>query len=122
MIKNRLSSRIKIDLKENDSQAEIVRKLAEDCLKFKWIKEQKKNLNKVLTPCAFCIYYRNENEPCLSCTIDKHICDENGTQGIMGKILSKYGNALLKDLDEFDYEKMRTALKELKSKNYHIRA
>ena len=118
MIKRKTSIRFNNNLKEKNFEIEIVKKLAENCLRFKWIKEQKKNLSKVLTPCAFCFHYKSENKSCDLCTIDKHICDENGKSGLVGYIFSKHGNVFLKDIDESDYSMVRNALNELKSKGF----
>ena len=116
MIKRKTSIRFNINLKEKDLEIEIGKKLAENSLRFKWIKEQTKNLSKVLTPCAFCFYYKSENKSCDLCIINKHICDENGKSGLVGYIFSKYGNVFLKDIDDSDYSIVRNALNELKSK------
>lgn len=114
MIKHNTSTRFNLNLNQKKSKVKINKKLAKDCSRFKWIEEQKKNLKRVLSPCAFCLYYKNESISCDLCTIDKEICNNDGNGGLIGYILSKYGNSLLKDISSEDYNLVRISIEELK--------
>ena len=92
---------------------DITKNLAGDCLQYKWIKKQKSNLKRLLRPCAFCFYYS-----CEKCTIDKEICNNDGSGGLIGNILSKYGNVFLKDIDPEEYNLIRDILQEMKENGY----
>lgn len=114
MIKHKISTRSNNNLKKKTTEENIIKILAKDCLRFKWIEEQKRNLKRVLSPCAFCIYYERKDKSCDSCTIDKEICNNDGNGGLIGYVLSKYGNTFLKDISYEDYNLVRIALEELK--------
>jgi len=114
MIKNNTSTRFNLNLNQEKSKLNTIKRLASDCLRFKWIEDQKRNLKRVLSPCAFCFKDKIRNIPCDLCTIDKEICNNDGNGGLIGYILSKYGNSLLKDISSEDYNLVRISLEELK--------
>lgn len=115
MIKRKNFIRFNNNLKEKNFKITIIKELAERCLRFKWIKEQHKNLSRVIAPCAFCYHYKNETISCDLCTINKCICDNDGKSGLVGYIFSKYGNVFLKDIGVSEYNLIRKALTELKA-------
>ena len=99
-----------------DEDSRSIEELAERCLKSKWIKDQSKNLNRLLSPCAFCFEVKSNGNDCSKCQIPKVLCDEDGKNGFIGRISSKNGNVFLKDIDAKDYEMLRDALKDLMTK------
>ena len=114
MIKHNTSTRFNINLNQEKLKFNTIKRLASDCLRFKWIEDQKRNLKRVLSPCAYCFDYKIRNIPCDLCLIDKDICNNDGNSGLIGYILSKYGNSLLKDISSEDYNLVRISLEELK--------
>ena len=118
MIKNNTSTRFNLNLNQEKSKLNTIKRLASDCLRFKWIEDQKRNLKRVLFSCAFCIKYKIGNISCNLCTIDKDICNNDGNCGVIGYILSKYGNSLLKDVSSEDYNLVRISLEELKMNGF----
>lgn len=114
MIKHNTSTRFNINLNQEKFKLNTIKRLASDCLRFKWIEDQKRNLKRVLSPCAYCFDYKIRNIPCDLCIIDKEICNKDGNSGLIGYILSKYGNSLLKDISSEDYKLVRISLEELK--------
>lgn len=118
MIKNNTSTRFNINLNQEKFKLNTIKRLASDCLRFKWIEDQKRNLKRVLSPCAYCFDYKIRNIPCDLCIIDKEICNTDGNSGLIGYILSKYGNSLLKDISSEDYNLVRISLEELKNNGF----
>jgi hypothetical protein len=114
MIKHNTSTRFNINLNQEKLKFNTIKRLASDCLRFKWIEDQKRNLKRVLSPCAYCFDYKIRNILCDLCLIDKDICNNDGNSGLIGYILSKYGNSLLKDISSEDYNLVRISLEELK--------
>ncbi|MGV9172796.1 MAG: hypothetical protein ACOC35_09545 [Promethearchaeia archaeon] len=92
-----------------------IQDLAEKCLKFKWIKEKKKNLNRLLSPCSFCFEVKANAEECSNCKIPKILCDKDGQEGFIGFLAQKYGNIFLKDMSDKEYKLLRQSLMELKT-------
>lgn len=90
-----------------------LKKLADECLRFKWISDQSINLKRILSPCAFCIDIINSGSNCSKCSILKIICDEEGNKGLIGFVFSRYGNDFLKNIDKVEYELIRQALIEI---------
>ena len=87
-----------------------LKRLAKDSLKFKWISDQSKNLKRILSPCAFCLDIINTGSNCSKCRIPKIICDQEGNNGLIGFVFSKYGNDFLKNIDKKEYELIRQIL------------
>ncbi|MHA1490924.1 MAG: hypothetical protein ACTSRI_14920 [Promethearchaeota archaeon] len=96
-----------------EKNAQYINELAGKCLKFKWIENQSKNLNRVLTPCGFCFDIKADGKNCSKCKILKIICDDEGNKGMVGYMQRKYGNIFLKDIDNEEYDLMRQSLMEL---------
>ena len=105
--------------KMQEKDVDKVKVLAIKCLKFKWIKNQTKNLNRILSPCAFCFDAKTNGFDCSKCKIPKIICNEDGNKGLIGFIFSKYGNIFSKDIDKKEYDLIRCSLIDL-SKNGEI--
>jgi hypothetical protein len=103
-----------IDSEEmEDKEAIKIEKLAENSLNYKWIDDQKKNLNRILNPCSFCFSVKAKGNDCSKCKIPAIICYDDGKKGLIGFILSIYGNVFLKDIDRNLYELIIQALKEI---------
>ncbi len=95
-----------------------LKKLAKKSLDDKWIQDQSKNLKSLLSPCPFCIeILKNKSKIyCRECLIPKIICDNEGYNGLIGSLYSKYGNVLLRNLSKEEYGVIREALIEIASK------
>ena len=90
-----------------------MKSLALKCLQFKWIEDQKKNLNRILTPCAFCFDVKPHRSGCSKCKIPKILCNSEGNEGYIGYLLRKYGNIFLKDIKRNEYDIVRNALRQI---------
>lgn len=98
-----------------DKDKENIKELAGECLKFKWIAEKDKNLNRLLSPCSFCFDITSTQNKCKVCKIPNILCDEDGKKGLIGHLAHKYGNIFLKDIADEDYKMVRRALLDLKN-------
>lgn len=87
-----------------------VKKLANQCLKFKWIEDQDLNLNRILTPCAFCLADGDMNNKCATCRIPIILCNNKGTKGFIGFLFSLYKNCFLREIKSEYYKLMRESL------------
>ena len=110
---NKTSKEIGKEVPIMNRRKEEIKELARECLKFKWIAEKDKNLNRLLSPCSFCFDINSTQNKCKICKVPDILCDEDGKKGLIGYLANKYGNIFLKDLSDKDYELVRRALSEL---------
>jgi len=87
-----------------------VKILANQCLRFKWIEDQYLNLNRILTPCAFCLADGDLNNSCTKCRIPIILCSNKGTKGFIGFLFSNYKNCFLREIKSEYYNLMRNSL------------
>ena len=99
----------------------LVKWLASESLKYKWIREQEKNINRLLQPCSFCTDSNSDEDVenkselvCSNCLCPKDLCADDGQKGLIGFIARKYknggGNSLVKNIDPNLYKLVRTCL------------
>lgn len=93
-----------------NTETKKVKRLAIQCLRYKWIKEQHLNLNRILTPCAFCIEDGKLNNKCFNCRIPIILCSNGGTKGFIGFLFSQYKNCFLRDIKSDYYILLRESL------------
>jgi len=91
----------------------ILRHLAKAALDSKWIEDQSKNTNKILSPCEFCDYVKSNEIDCSECKIPKILCRDDGYKGLIGLIYVKYGNITLKNIGRDEYYLVRQSLMEI---------
>lgn len=109
----------------NEDNVSLIRALATNSLKFKWIENQKKNLNRLLQFCSFCIHSRANNNVdhdsiCKYCLCPRLLCDNDGLKGLIGLITLKEESFdgtqfLLKNLDKDLYNLIRSCLLDISS-------
>jgi hypothetical protein len=87
--------------------------LARKSLQYKWIPNQKQNLNMLLHFCPFCqdaLFSKGSGDLCSCCLCPKLVCCDRGNGGFIGYLKNKYGYVSLYEIEPRDYHLMRTVL------------
>ncbi len=113
---NKTLKKIEKEIPIMDKDKEDIKELAGKCLKFKWIAEKDKNLNRLLSPCSFCFDINSTQNKCKICKVPNILCDEDGKKGLIGYLANKYGYIFLKDLRDKDYRMVIKVLSELNNR------
>ncbi len=105
----------------------LIKWLASESLKLKWIEDQEKNVNRLLQPCSFCANSNSNSDVdvvsaddiiCVSCLCPEELCDDDGQKGLIGVITRKYKdgkNPLLKNINPNLYNLVRNCLVDISS-------
>lgn len=112
--------KLKKPKKINTGSKEKVKELARRCLQFKWIYAQEKNLNRLISPCAFCqdVYFHHKT--CKNCLCPIQLCGDDGKEGLIGALIAQYGNIFLSNLPKSEYEKVLRILIELEQTGCYL--
>ncbi len=119
--KTMLSKNNQINIKSSSNKSSnndilITKNLAQKSLESKWNKKKVSNYNLLISPCPFCLEIQEKEEGCSQCKIPEIICSDDGYKGLIGYIFIKYGNELLKNIGNREYNLVRESLLNL-SKN-----
>ncbi len=109
MISNKFNKREK----PNERYTLIIKHLAKLALNKKWIEDQTKNTNYILSPCEFCNYVKNNEIECSECVIPEILCRDDGYKGLIGCIFEKFGNISLKRVGRDEYSLVRESLMDI---------
>lgn len=104
----------------------LIKWLASESLKLKWIEDQKQNINRLLQSCSFCVNSNSKGDVeskddivCVSCLCPEELRDDDGQKGLIGFITRKYEtsekNPLLKNIDPNLYNLVRNCLVDINS-------
>ena len=102
-----------METEEKTEIVETIKRLAASTLKFKWIEAKNKNLNRLISPCPFCLNVLARKTDCSNCFVPPIICGDQGISGLIGMFRKNYMGSELCDLHNEDYALMRRLLIDL---------
>lgn len=103
------------DIVQSNNKNQI-KEIAKACLTTKWRAKKRYNTNKLSFPGPFCLDVLIRSTTCNECICPSEFCLNGGNGGLMGKLMKKYSDIALKNLNNEDYQLILEILMELSKK------